>query len=382
MRRWRVLASFVCIVAVCAGVSLPFAASAHKPSDSYLSLNVEGAGATGQWDIALRDLDYAIGLDTDNNGEITWGELRARQPAIADYALSHLRLEADGIACVTRPTAHLVDRHSDGAYEVLRFAADCPAGFAGLSMTYSLFLDIDPQHRGLVRVTWGGATSSAVLSPEAPSLRVGRAGIGYWRQFSEYFREGVRHIWTGFDHLLFLLALLLPAVLERRSGGWVPTTGFRGAFLEVLKIVTAFTAAHSLTLSLAVLGYIDLPSRMIESAIAASVVIAAVNNLRPLFRRRLWLVAFSFGLVHGLGFANVLRELGLPRGALALALVAFNLGVEAGQIAVVAAVLPVAYQLRRSRLYPVVMLKAGSLAIAALASAWLLERSLSIAILS
>jgi len=192
----------------------------------------------------------------------------------------------------------------------------------------------------------------------------------------------VWHIWTGFDHILFLCSLLLPVVLERGRGRWQAVTTFHPAFFEVLRIVTAFTISHSITLSLAVLGFITLPSRLIESTIAASVVIAALNNLYPLIEKRLWIVAFLFGLVHGLGFANVLTDLALPKPALAVSLVSFNLGVEAGQLAIVAAFLPLAYLTRRSWLYPRLVVGAGSLGIAAVASVWLIERSLNVGIFS
>ena len=139
-------------------------------------------------------------------------------------------------------------------------------------------------------------------------------------------------------------------------------------------MVTAFTVAHSITLSLATLGWISLPSRWVESAIAASVVLAALNNVWPVFHGRRWIVAFGFGLIHGFGFASVLADLGLPQGALALALLGFNVGVELGQLAIVAAFLPLAYLLRRSAFYQRAVMRAGSLLIAALAAAWLVER--------
>jgi hypothetical protein len=132
--------------------------------------------------------------------------------------------------------------------------------------------------------------------------------------------------------------------------------------------------AHSITLSLAALGIVALPSRLVESAIAASVVVAALNNLKPVVEGRRWLVAFGFGLIHGFGFASVLTELGLPRDALVLALVGFNLGVEAGQLAIVALFLPLAYALRASRFYRRTVMFGGSLAIALVAGIWLAER--------
>lgn len=357
-------------------------ASAHKSSDSYLTLRLDNGRIDGQWDIALRDLDYAIGLDTDNDGIITWGELRGQHRAIAAYALSNLALEADGSACATRPTDHLVDEHSDGAYEVLRFAVDCPTAPKVLRIKYTLLFNLDRQHRGLLRLEEQGRTHTAVFSPDRDSWQLDGSSVAFGRQFLDYFRTGVWHIWTGFDHMLFLCALLLPAVLEHRLGRWQAVASFRQAFLEVFKIVSAFTIAHSITLSLAVLGFVELPSRLVESTIAASVILAALNNLYPLIEKRLWIVAFAFGLAHGLGFANVLTELALPKAALAVSLVSFNLGVEAGQLAIVAAFLPFAYLLRRSWIYPRFVLGTGSLCIVAIASIWLIERSLDINIFS
>ena len=144
----------------------------------------------------------------------------------------------------------------------------------------------------------------------------------------------------------------------------------------MLRIVTAFTVAHSITLSLATLGLVSLPSRVVESAIAASVVLAALNNIWPLFHSRRWIVAFVFGLVHGFGFASVLADLGLPQGALVLALVGFNLGVEGGQLAIVAVFLPVAFALRRSWFYRRAVLLGGSMLITLIAAAWFAERAL------
>jgi HupE / UreJ protein len=355
-------------------------AAAHKSSDSYLILRLDPGHLAGQWDIALRDLDYAIGLDSDDDGAVTWGELRAHHRAIAAYALSHLQMSAGGTACATAAADHLVDEHSDGAYEVLRFDIDCPVAARTLQIKYSLLFNLDPQHRGLLRLEEGGRTHTAVFSPDHDTWQLDGQSVALGRQFLDYFRTGAWHIWTGFDHILFLCALLLPAVLERRQGVWQPAASLPQALFEVLRIVTAFTVAHSITLSLTVLGFISLPSRLIESAIAASVVIAAINNLHPLIEKRLWLVAFVFGLAHGMGFANVLTGLALPRALLAVSLVSFNLGVEAGQMAIVAALLPLAYLLRRSWIYPRIVLGAGSACIAALASVWLIERSFNISV--
>jgi len=356
-------------------------AAAHKPSDSYFTLWVQGKQLTGQWDIALRDLDFAIGLDADGNGEITWGEVKAKHKEIAAYTMSRLVIAMAGTSCPTTVIDQLIDNHSDGAYAVLRFAAACPGGLADLEVTYRLFSDIDPQHKGLLRLQVGGDTRTAIFCPETAHQTFKLAGTNLWQQFFDYLAAGVDHIWTGYDHILFLLSLLLPAVVVPGSKRWEPSESFRVAFLDVLRIVTAFTVAHSITLSLATLQVVSLPARISESAIALSVMFAALNNVFPIIRASRWMVAFCFGLVHGFGFASVLTDLGLPRGALAVALVGFNLGVEVGQIAIVGVFLPLAYFLRRTWLYRDVVLMGGSCAIVAVAALWFIERAFDLKLL-
>lgn len=360
---------------------LSFNALAHKPSDSYLTLRVDGAAVAGQWDIALRDLDFAIGLDINGDAQITWGEVRMRQQDIAAYALSRLKLQSNTQDCPARVREYLIDDHTDGAYVVMRFEAVCAVPIQVLQARYALFFDIDPQHKGLLRLESTGQSTTGIFSPEKSSQEFTLAQPNKWRQFFDYGHEGVWHIWIGFDHILFLLALLLPAVVWRDGNAWKAVSAFKPAFWSVFKIVTAFTVAHSITLSLATLGVVSLPSRWVESTIAASVVIAALNNLYPLFRERRWMMAFAFGLIHGFGFASVLRDLGLPQDALVLALVAFNLGVEAGQLAIVAAFLPVAYALRGGWVYQRMILYGGSLSIAGVAAVWFVERAFDLKLL-
>lgn len=354
-------------------------AHAHKPSDSYLTMIVDEGNVNGQWDIALRDLDFAIGLDANNDANITWGEVRAKHADIAAYTLSRLQLSAKGEACPARVTGHLIDNHTDGAYAVMRFSAACAVSDDHpLQVRYNLFFDLDPQHKGLLQLRFENTVRTAIFSPEKAQQAFSPGESGRMAQFIDYAREGVWHIWIGFDHILFLLALLLPSVVTRHARRWQPVDAFSPAFWTVLKIVTAFTVAHSITLSLATLGIVTLPSRFVESVIAASVVIAALNNIWPLFSERRWPMAFLFGLIHGFGFASVLADLGLPQQTLILALVGFNLGVEAGQLAIVAVFLPIAFMLRRSSFYRRIVLLGGSAAIALLAFLWLLERALDL----
>jgi HupE / UreJ protein len=351
---------------------------AHKPSDSYLTIEVKAATIEGRWDIALRDLDFALTLDADGNGELTWGEVRARHADIAAYARAHLRVTADDKPCTLDVGAQQLDEHTDGNYSVLPLTLTCEAGTpARVALTYTLFADLDPQHRGLLNLIARGASRTAVLGPQQATQSFELGELSRWRQFTDYVREGVWHIWVGIDHILFLLSLLLPSVLvwQAASRKWQAVERFKPALVDVLKVVTAFTLAHSITLSLAALGVVELPSRLVESVIAASIIVAALNNIWPRVIDRLWMVAFGFGLVHGFGFASVLADLGLPRDALALALVGFNVGVELGQLAIVIVFLPLAYALRRSAFYRRWVMVGGSVLISLLAAVWLVERA-------
>ncbi|WP_265949853.1 HupE/UreJ family protein [Dechloromonas sp. A34] len=358
-----------------------FSAWAHKASDSYLVIDARGSEVIAQWDIALRDIDFAIGLDGDGNGEITWGELRTRQANVAAWALSRLEVQRGG-PCPLKLTALQVDTHTDGGYAVLHLAGACPASAGDLQLGYRLLFDLDGLHRGLLRLTVDGTTHSAVLSPTSGTLRFGPDAVSRLTQFRQYLVEGIWHIWIGFDHILFLLALLLPAVLVHTKEGWRGVARFGAAWREVLWVVTSFTAAHSITLSLAALGVLALPSRLVESAIALSVVLAAANNLYPVVAHRRWVVAFGFGLIHGFGFASVLSELGLPADSLVLSLVGFNLGVEVGQLAIVAGFLPLAFVLRHSAFYRRGVFVWGSLFTVLVAALWLIERAFDLKLLS
>jgi hypothetical protein len=353
---------------------------AHKPSDSYLMVDVHAARIDGRWDIALRDLDAAIGLDTDGNGELTWGEVSAHHEAVAAYALSRLAITGDGRPCRLEAGEQLIDHHTDGAYTVLRFHATCGQTVRSLGIDYRLLFDIDPQHKGLLRLEQAGKVRTAIFGSDRQGQQFALGASSWLAQLGDYLNNGVWHIWIGFDHILFLLSLLLPAVLLRRDGKWLPAPTFRVALVDVIKIVSAFTLAHSITLTLATLQFVVLPSRWVESCIAASVVIAALNNLWPLAVMRRWMAAFAFGLLHGFGFASVLADLGLARDTLALALVGFNVGVELGQLAIVAVFLPLAYALRATVFYRRGVMAGGSAGIAMLALVWFVERAFNLSI--
>src|SRR6185437_926303 len=199
---------------------------AHKPSDSYLTLTQgdHGTSLEGQWDIALRDLQHALNLDLDGDGAITWGELQQRRLALTRYALARLRIEAvargDRANCRLQSQDMLFDRHVDGGYAVLRFTAQCPLRPAQLAVHYWLFFDLDPNHRGLLDVRAGGYDQASVLAAASPDLTLNLGAPERLAQFRAFLDEGIWHIWKGYDHILFLLTLLLPAVVLFHNGRW------------------------------------------------------------------------------------------------------------------------------------------------------------------
>jgi len=427
--------------AVVLGIALlcPGLAHAHKPSDSYLTLTAREAGVVElQWHVALRDLDGELQLDANDDGQLSWGEVRQRWAALQGFVRPHLQLKVGEQACqaldapwpdnpVPQPA---LATHTDGRYAVFSWRERCPlagvAGWAGVDVDYLLFALTDPTHRGIVR--WrsqpgqgaGRELGVAVLGAQQPKQHLSwpempiASGLAAdkaapdahaaghapahrdadepWREQAaaatqtvrRMVAEGVHHIADGTDHVLFLVSLLLVSVWRRDAGAsrWSPREDARSVLTEVLRLVTAFTVAHSITLGLAAYGVLTPPSRWVESLIAASVLVAALDNLWPLLRGPRWAVVFAFGLVHGFGFAGAMQDLGLSAQALAWPLLGFNIGVELGQLMLVAAVLPVAFWLRRMPAYRWAVVAPASAAIAALALIWLIERSTDRLILS
>lgn len=351
-------------------------AQAHIASNGFLSLQVDGTRISGAIELAIRDGELAVGLDHDRDGKVTWGELRASQTALQVYVLDHLRLAgADGPCRMTFSSVEVNER-VDGNYLWLPFSAACGSVGKHLSIDYTVLNGEDPSHRGLLTLNANGAAQTAVLGGGSTAHLFELDHPSPWVAFIEYLRAGIWHIWSGIDHLLFLLSLLLPAVLVRRQNRWEAVPMAAPAFANIVKVVTAFTLAHSMTLSLAAFDVIRLPGRLTESVIAASIIVAALNNVFPRVTEGRWRIAFAFGLLHGFGFASVLAEMGLPKGARLVSLVAFNLGVEVGQLAVVVGVMPLAYVLRSTAFYRRGVMPWGSSAIAALALVWFMQRAL------
>lgn len=335
----------------------------HKPSDSYLHLAVDGNETLElRWDVGLNDLVRAIDLDTDGDGRLSWGELEGQADAIHSAAAGWLLIDP-AAACTMRQGPLALTRHAGELYAVIAWAGSCAR--APATLEYRFRFDLDPDHRVFASVQSAAGEFASVLAPANRVLRV--SSLDAFQAFREFTWHGMTHIWQGYDHLAFLLLLVIPVF---RAAG----TRLRPVAIALVKIVTAFTLAHSVTLTAAALGYVALNPVLIEVLIAASVVVAALLVWMPRAAGAAIWLALGFGLLHGFGFANALTDLVAGEGSPLVPLASFNLGVELGQLLVVILVAPVLWLLRGRRIYRFGLMPATSIAAVAIATLWLVER--------
>ncbi len=355
-----------------AAVLIAWPARAHTSSNGYLRVELGEHGAlSGRLEIALRDLDAAIGLNPDPDGSLTWRALKARRAAIEAYSFGRLELSD----CAVRPDALLVDYHAGVAYAVLRFSGECRQSASAPALTYNLLFDIDPTHRGLATVASAQGERSEVLSPGYRTLVLDHTSGGPWEDCKRFVSFGVSHIILGYDHLLFVALLMIVVGFRRiEDGSWLPVEGVSGTLVEALKILTAFTLAHAIALSLATFHVIDAPARYVDPAVALTIMLTAIDNIKPILPRVRWMMAFAFGLVHGLAFATALAPMQLSPLGIALALGSFNVGVELGQLMLALLLVPIVLAARREPLYPHAIAPALSACAFLLASVWFVER--------
>jgi hypothetical protein len=360
-------------------------AGAHTLGHSYLYLQIYADAIKGRFEVAPSDLNRALGL-TGTPREITRDTLAGQIEFVRDYYRQRVVITDGQRALPIRFTTAELSEAREG-YLQLSFDLELPAQRPDLlTFNYSVLFEEDPSHRGFLLVEYDWATGTfanenhitGIFTPDARTQQFSVTSSGRLTGFLSVVRLGADHIWMGFDHVMFLIALLLPSVVRREPGGWQGVERFGPALLHVVKIVTAFTVAHSLTLSLAALGLVRLPERLVEVVIAVSIAIAAADILFPVFRGRVWLVVFGFGLFHGFGFAGALSEMGILGEHLWLALFGFNLGVELGQIVIVALILPALYALRQLWLYRAVAMPVAAAGMILIACIWAVERAFDV----
>lgn len=344
---------------------------AHDPGLSRANIKLDDAGISVQMVFAQQDIDHLVVASTDEvrvDSADRFSTVRKRLQSILAAGVE----VRDGEGQISPTSVGVVAALSDAVRLNLHYETNSSA----IQIHIPLIARLSRGHRQYLTVQDSSANLRAqhILDAHSPPILLQTPGPGAFQVFLQYLKEGIWHIWIGFDHILFLLTLLLPAVLVYCKPCWQSRNDLRPAIADVFKVVTAFTVAHSFTLALAVLDVVSLPSRLVEASIACSVLVTAANNLRPVFAGSRWLLAFAFGLVHGFGFAGVLADLGLPGNAVFISLLGFNLGVEAGQLAIVTLVFPIAALLRRTAFYRTWLFGGGSAVAAVIAIVWMVER--------
>ncbi len=346
----------------------PWLAQAHQSGNSYLRIENAPSAFSVQVEFPVRDLG-ALLQDPSIGSVPTREQLELLTAPLAHMITTSLIIEADGKYVPLAFESQQVALRNDGLYLQQRHRAPALASDASaMVVRYQFFKDDERIARAFVQLVSGTHESAYVFDPRHAIQRLPLRDESLLESLWTYARAGTLHIWSGPDHLLFLLCLLLPGLALAVNG----TSTFS---LHALKVITAFTVSHSVSLLAAALDWIVLPEKPVEVAIAASIVIAAALALRPGNLRRQWQLALAFGLVHGLGFANGLRELGLSTGHFISSVLAFNAGVEFGQIVVVLAAALLLLPWRRSAPALARIRRWGAIANLLLASLWLVQRA-------
>lgn len=358
-------------------------AQSHAGRENYVWVNVETNHISGRFEVNRLDLKKKLGVDLEVDDALLLDEVKRTAPEVQAYLLDNFTLSFNGEQqdieflepSVFQDTGRFVQYH----YRVEGVPEDDMVHIRDTIFLEEAYLKNDPLHRSVIvlehnkyrGLEFGHESSALVFGPhlqESDLSVVNPPQLLIWKDF---FYQGLLHVWIGFDHMLFLLTLLLTAVLVREGGQWQSVHRAKDAFINILKIVTVFTLSHSITLALAVLGIVNVPIGPVEATIAASIIVVALNNIFFFFRHHRWLLIFIFGLIHGLGFASALGDLQFRNVKIEEILIMFNLGVEFGQIAVVLLVLPVLFYFRNSIGYRTRAMPIVSWAAVIMASYWL-----------
>lgn len=335
-------------------------AAAHQPGVSIGEIQLTPDRVRWEILISAEDWTKAFFLHGSRSRILNESDVRRTSGEIETILADLLRIRAGGRECPGKAIETMLTERQGHAYVRTLLEFNCPEPITSLTLEAPVATYFLPQHRLMVLVKGLRGSTSLLFGPgqDVLSLDDLDARWGIWPQARRFIRLGIEHIFTGYDHILFLFGLVLAA------------TGLR----NLVGIITSFTLAHTITLAAATLGYVSLSPRVVEPLIAASIVYIAVENLYRKPAKR-WLLTFGFGLIHGLGFSSILLDLNVPRNLLATALLSFNGGVEIGQVAMVGTLYPLIRLARRFPRAHRLILRAGSGAILAMGLLWLLQRT-------
>jgi hypothetical protein len=384
----RIVMAWVALAVMTAAVvgALAGPAAAHNGDEAYAYLDVTETSLGGRIDVPVPDLEEALGIDLETGSiDELIANVNANREAIVAYLDEHFDIGAAGVSWTVDFGAvePLFEDVSTAVYVLFPFSVDVPVNEVPriLDVTFDPFVDeiADRRPVALIRNDWGAGVVDAdrsriaVFDSGTRSQSIDLGDTGWWKNFRASIDLGVDHIKTGPDHILFVMVLVLPSVAIF-AGIWRPAPTFGSALWRVLKIVTMFTVAHSITFTLAGLDILPLPlPRVTESIIALSIAVAALNNIRPLAPNKEWMISFAFGLFHGMGFASLVDGLDVDRSTQLVSLLGRNVGIEIGQSAVVIFVFPALYLVRRTNYYRPFLVE-SSVVLSVVSLGWMIER--------
>jgi len=359
--------------------------NAHELSSGYLTLSA-GEENTYSGELLLKpdDIGQVAGLDTNGNGALTWGEIHQNQTLLQSYIAKVLSIKVDDTPCKISLSMPNIRSVSGDSYLVSPIQVMCESA-GTLGIHYDGIFEHSPTHKLLVNVNLAGQSGvssqsstektsvTSVLDFDNRSVTYDAVTTSLTALFISLVYEGVWHIFIGIDHILFLVATLLTVNLAREKKQWQKEPSASRVVKHTVILVSAFTLAHSITLTATALNFIALDSRLVELGIAISVLLTALNNIYPLIVR-LGIITFAFGLLHGMGFASVFADLNAQSNNLVLSVAAFNIGVEVGQLAIVAVLLPLLLWLRHYTFYAKTLMPLLSSVIAIIAINWTIQR--------
>lgn len=357
---------------------------AHAPEQSYVYLTIDDHAVSGRVEITHRDLNTLFGLDWPERMRVEQHQIDQVKDRVNDYVEQRLGFSIND----EKKTINIVD-HSTLSVTFAKFLrvhfelSEINEMPKYIDITNNLIFNDMPNHQSLLVIenNWKTGTYnneamvSLTFTPDTTQQRLDLSDGSTLNALWGLIKMGLHHILIGADHILFLIALLIPSVMSFKSSHWQGNNSFKSAFVRIVKIVTVFTIAHSITLSLSALDIIFIPSRIVESVIAFSIAAAAIHIILPRFlTHSLWLV-LVFGLFHGIGFASVLKELEFPQHFMFESLLGFNIGVELGQLAIVCAVIPVLFMFRNEKFYSRFVMPVASIGLIAISIYWFIERA-------
>ncbi len=354
----------------------------HAEGEDYVFANFLKSSIEGEFQVNFADLEEKLGIKVPKNEVAAVETVTNTAPKVQQYITDNFSIAPAG---GEKYQIEFLETEilPESTYARYFFRIDTGTQSDKVEISHRMFYESDATHRGLFLVqynakqdkNYGEEYTALVFSPSNPVQTLDLNNVPGLLDSMGMVWQGMLHIWLGIDHVLFILALILPVVLVRRNSDWEPVTQYKSALWQLLKIITVFTVAHSITLLLAALEIIKISSRFVESVIALSIILVAANNITQTVKRgSLWVILF-LGLFHGLGFATVMGILPFRMEDLVKMVIRFNIGVELGQIVIVLLIFPILYWFRRSNFYVPIVLKGGSILLILIASYWFIQRA-------